>query len=100
MIKADNRSLRKKGLGSWFKATFYRAGKAWHQELEAVGHCVCSQPAEMNVMLSSFAPFLIYLYFIFYVLSFFACLCVCVKVLDPLELELQTVVSCHVGAGN
>jgi hypothetical protein len=23
-----------------------------------------------------------------------------VKVSDPLELELQTVVSCHVGAGN
>ena len=25
---------------------------------------------------------------------------VCVRVLNPLELELQTVVSCHVGAGN
>ena len=25
---------------------------------------------------------------------------ICVKVSDPLELELQTGVSCHVGAGN
>ena len=28
------------------------------------------------------------------------CLSVCVRVSDPLELELQTVVSCHMGAGN
>ena len=27
-------------------------------------------------------------------------MCVCVRVLDSLGLELQTVVSCHVGAGN
>jgi hypothetical protein len=25
---------------------------------------------------------------------------VCVRASDPLELELQTAVSCHVGAGN
>ena len=42
---------------------------------------------------------------------YFSCICVCVphthsvqecqkKMSDPLELELQTVVSCHVGAGN
>ena len=30
----------------------------------------------------------------------FACMCVCVRVLGSLELELQTVVRCHVGAGN
>ena len=24
----------------------------------------------------------------------------CMRLLDPLELELQTVVSCHLGAGN
>ena len=30
----------------------------------------------------------------------FACMYVCVRVLDPLELELQTGVSCLVGAGN
>ena len=30
----------------------------------------------------------------------FVCLYVCVRVLDLLEWELQTVVSCHVGAGN
>jgi hypothetical protein len=29
----------------------------------------------------------------------FACIHVCVRVSDPLGLELQTVVSCHVGAG-
>ena len=31
---------------------------------------------------------------------FISCVCVCVAVSDPPELELQTVVSCHVGAGN
>ena len=30
----------------------------------------------------------------------FACMYICVRVLDLLELELQTVVNCHVGAGN
>lgn len=29
----------------------------------------------------------------------FAYMCVCVRMLDPLEVELQTVVSCHVSAG-
>ncbi|CAO2579474.1 hypothetical protein LEMLEM_LOCUS1012 [Lemmus lemmus] len=27
-------------------------------------------------------------------------MCIGVKVSDPLKLDLQTVVSCHVGAGN
>jgi hypothetical protein len=35
------------------------------------------------------------LLFLFYVHWY-----VCVKVSDPLELELQVVVSCHEGAGN
>jgi hypothetical protein len=30
----------------------------------------------------------------------FPCMDVCVTVSGPLELELQTTVSCHVGAGN
>ena len=30
----------------------------------------------------------------------FACMFVCVRVLDPLELKLQALVSCHIGAGN
>jgi hypothetical protein len=30
----------------------------------------------------------------------FACMYVCVRIPDPLELELQTVVSCHVDSGN
>lgn len=30
----------------------------------------------------------------------FACMYACVSVLDSLELEFQTVVSCHVDAGN
>jgi hypothetical protein len=38
--------------------------------------------------------------FIYYVHWCFACMYVCVRVLDTLELDLQTVVSCHVGAGN
>jgi hypothetical protein len=37
---------------------------------------------------------------ILYVLKCFACIYVCVKVLGPLELDLQTLVSCHVGSGN
>ena len=31
---------------------------------------------------------------------FFCALMLCLHVPDPLELELQTIVSCHVGAGN
>lgn len=31
---------------------------------------------------------------------YFVCMHVCVRVLDTLELELWTEVSCHVGAGN
>lgn len=30
----------------------------------------------------------------------FVCMFVCVKVSETLELEIQIVVSCHVGAGN
>ena len=36
----------------------------------------------------------------FYVHWYFACMYVCVRLLEPLELELQTFVSYHVGAGN
>ena len=39
-------------------------------------------------------------WFLSYVHWCFAYKCVCVRVSDPLGLELQTVVSCHVGAGN
>ena len=28
------------------------------------------------------------------------CVYVCMRMLDPLELKLETIVSCHVGAGN
>ena len=31
---------------------------------------------------------------------YFSYMCICVRVSDPMELELQTGVSCHVGAGN
>ena len=34
------------------------------------------------------------------VLPTYVCVCVYVRVLDPLELDLQIVVSCHMGAGN
>ena len=37
--------------------------------------------------------------FLFYVHWCFACLHVCVRVSDALEVELQTTVSYHVGAG-
>lgn len=42
-----------------------------------------------------------YFYFIilFYVAWCFVCMYVSVKMSDPLELELQTVVICHVDAG-
>jgi hypothetical protein len=30
----------------------------------------------------------------------FYCMCIGVRLSDPLELELQTVLSCHMGAGN
>ena len=44
---------------------------------------------------------IIYLFiYLFYVHWGFACVSVCVKVSDPQELELQTVVNCYVGAGN
>ena len=38
--------------------------------------------------------------FLFYVHWCFDCVYVGVKMSGPLELELQAVVSCHVGAGN
>ena len=38
--------------------------------------------------------------FLFHVHWYFACMHVCVRVLDPLEVELQAVVSCYVGGGN
>jgi hypothetical protein len=40
------------------------------------------------------------MYLSFHVHPFFACIYVCVEVSNPLELELQMVVSCHVGFGN
>ena len=41
-----------------------------------------------------------FILFLFYVHWCFACMCVSVRVSDPLELELKTVLSCHVGAEN
>jgi hypothetical protein len=38
--------------------------------------------------------------FSFYVHCCFSCTYVCMRVSDLLELELQRVESCHVGAGN
>lgn len=40
------------------------------------------------------------IYFLFYVHWYFVCMYVCVRVSNPLELELQTLVSCHVGNRN
>jgi hypothetical protein len=40
------------------------------------------------------------LFFLFYVHWCFAYICVCERVSDPLELELQAVVNCHMDAGN
>jgi hypothetical protein len=37
---------------------------------------------------------------LFYARRCFVCMFICVSVLDPVELELQTVMSCHVGAEN
>jgi hypothetical protein len=39
-------------------------------------------------------------FFLFYIYWCFACVYICVRESDPLELELQMVVSCHVVAGN
>ena len=38
--------------------------------------------------------------FLFYMLWCFACMYVCARLSDPLELEIQTVVSCYVVVGN
>jgi hypothetical protein len=46
---------------------------------------------------SKFRVLIIYLFYMHWCC---ACICVHVKVLDPLELVLQTVVSCQVGAGS
>lgn len=48
---------------------------------------------------------LIYLFKMIYLFSFympwyFLCIPICVRVLDPPQLELQIVVGCHVGARN
>ena len=48
---------------------------------------------------------LFYFILFYFILFYFMCIgvlpvYVCVRVLDPLEVELQTVVSCHVDAGN
>jgi hypothetical protein len=41
--------------------------------------------------------FKIYFYFKYIC---FSCIYACAKILDPLELKLQAVVNCHMGAGN
>jgi hypothetical protein len=41
----------------------------------------------------------IYMFVYFHVCWCFACMYVCVRVLDPLKLGLQTALSCHVVAG-
>jgi hypothetical protein len=38
--------------------------------------------------------------FYFYMHWCFSCMYACVRVLDLLEMELKTVVSCHVSIGN
>lgn len=40
------------------------------------------------------------IFFLFYVHWNFACMYICVRILDPLELKSQAVVSYHVGVGN
>ena len=37
---------------------------------------------------------------LFYMRWCFAFMYVCLKVLDPLEMDIQIVVSCHMGTGN
>jgi hypothetical protein len=46
------------------------------------------------------APHLLTFFKICFISWCFACMYVCMRVSDPLELESQTGVSCHVGAGN
>lgn len=50
----------------------------------------------LEITLTLFLKKIIY----FMCLGVFACMCVCVKMLEILELQLQTVVSCHVCARN
>lgn len=54
------------------------------------------------LVLSFFLFVCLFLNNLFYLIYIggFACIHVCVKVSDPLDLELQTVVSCHVSDGN
>ena len=55
-------------------------------------------PWLINIPSHSLYPLMHFSLCFLYTLLF--CLHVCVRVLDPLELEWQTVVSCHVHAGN
>lgn len=52
--------------------------------------------SHLRLSFISFLNFIIYCY----VHWCFACMYVCVRVLDLLELQLQAVISCRVGAGN
>jgi hypothetical protein len=61
---------------------------------------VQGQPVLQNETLLQHKYFLIMYLLLFYVHWYFACMYIRVSVSDALELELQTVVSCHVGAGN
>jgi hypothetical protein len=56
--------------------------------------CPLTSRDMLNVALNGF------LFVLFYVYWCFACMYVWVSVLNPLELELYTVVSCYVGARN
>jgi hypothetical protein len=57
------------------------------------------QSVPLTAELSLQSPKVVFL-FLSYVHWCFACMSVCVRVSDPLELALQSVVSCYVGAEN
>ncbi|XP_050007022.1 COMM domain-containing protein 7 [Alexandromys fortis] len=64
-------------------------------ELEKVGS-IFLQVSLWAVATGRISFFYIYIYFLLFIYF----MCTGVKVSDPLELDLQRVVSCHVGAGN
>ena len=70
---------------------------AWCHSEVGVIHLAKRPQLFLNEPLMLFSSF----YFIFLMcIGVFACMCVCVKVSELLELQLRTGVSHHVGAGN
>lgn len=65
----------------------------------ARGFCHLSTGRQQGHVVCCFFFFFLIIYFYFICSGVFACVYVCVKLLGPLDLELQTVVSCHMDAG-